>query len=339
MAISNVGSSDGYVGKTELLMPRLFLIALLVLLAGRGLTLAADDPTTFEVILAAEQRRTFERITQYVAEHPDAADAFAARQWLLMAAQENGLEADAVGHADAVLAEPMVMEPLRTLAQQVRIIGLAKAEKSDEAVQEFAGLLRFARLSSGGPMIDFGRQFATQLRMARDFDAAREVYSQIANRFFLNSDVRGVCDNLTAKIDLVDQPAPDINVPDTAGETVDLSTLSGKVVLIDFWATNCPPCIEELPNLRELYSRHHERGFEIIGVSLDGDVSVVEAFAQRQQMPWRQIVSESDVAALREKYLVRTIPTLMIIGPDGKVAQFEAATCSRQSRSCCRASS
>ena len=172
-------------------------------------------------------------------------------------------------------------------------------------------------------MIDFGRRFATQLRMARDFDAAREIYSQIANRFFLNADVRGVCDNLTAKIDLVDKPAPEINVPDTAGEMVDLSSLSGKVVLIDFWATNCPPCIEELPNIRRLYEKHRERGFEIIGVSLDGDESVVAAFTQRMQMPWRQIVNDSDVTALRENYLVRTIPTLMIVGPDGNIAQFD----------------
>ncbi len=304
-------------------MSRVYLSVFAILLSARGLALAADEPATFEGILAAEQRRTFERITQYVADNPDAADTFAARQWLLMAALENGLEAEAVAHADAVLAEPMVMEPLKTLAQQVRIVGLAKAGKGDEAVQEFAGLLRFARLSSGGPMIDFGRQFATQLRMARDFDAAREVYSQIANRFFLNADVRGVCDNLTAKIDLIEKPAPEINVPDTAGETVDLSSLSGKVVLIDFWATNCPPCIEELPNIRRLYEKHRERGFEIIGVSLDGDQSLVEAFAQRQQMSWRQIVNEADVAALREKYLVRTIPTLMIVGTDGNVAQFD----------------
>ena len=304
-------------------MTRVYLSFFAILLSARGLAFAADEPATFEGILAAEQRRTFERITQYVADHPDAADTFAARQWLLMAALENGLEADAVAHADAVLAEPMVMEPLKTLAQQVRIIGLAKAGKGDEAVQEFAGLLRFARLSSGGPMIDFGRRFATQLRMARDFGAAREIYSQIANRFFLNADVRGLCDNLTAKIDLVDKPAPEINVPDTAGETVDLSSLSGKVVLIDFWATNCPPCIEELPNIRRLYEKHREQGFEIIGVSLDGDQSLVEAFTQRQQMPWRQIVNEADVAALREKYLVRTIPTLMIVGSDGNVAQFD----------------
>jgi peroxiredoxin len=304
-------------------MSRVYLSVFAILLSARGLALAADEPATFEGILAAEQRRTFERITQYVTDNPEASDTFAARQWLLMAALENGLEADAVAHADAVLAEPMVMEPLKTLAQQVRIVGLAKAGKGDDAVQEFAGLLRFARLSSGGPMIDFGRQFATQLRMARDFDAAREVYSQIANRFFLNADVRGVCDNLTAKIDLIDKPAPEINVPDTAGETVDLSSLSGKVVLIDFWATNCPPCIEELPNIRRLYEKHREQGFEIIGVSLDGDQPLVEAFAQRQQMPWRQIVNEGDVASLREKYLVRTIPTLMIVGTDGNVAQFD----------------
>ncbi len=69
-----------------------------------------------------------------------------------------------------------------------------------------------------------------------------------------------------------------------------------------------------------------EQGLEIIGVSLDGDQSLVEAFTQRQQMPWRQTANEADVAALREKYLVRTIPTLMIVGSDGTPVRSEAAT-------------
>jgi peroxiredoxin len=293
-------------------------------MTGSGLHAAdGDSAENFESILNSELRRTFERIAQYVDANPEAADASAARQWLLMAALENGLEAEAVQHAEAVLGDPMVVEPQKSLAQQVRIIGLAKSGKNDDAVREFTGLLRFARLSSGGALIEFGRRFATQLRMRGDFDAAREVYSQISSRFFLNADVRGVCDNLTAKIELVGKPAPDINVPDTNGESVELTSLSGKVVLIDFWATNCPPCIEELPNIRRLYEKHRERGFEIIGVSLDGDESLVASFTQRMQMPWRQIVNENDVAALREKYLVRTIPTLMIVDPAGNIAQFD----------------
>lgn len=297
----------------------------LAVVLAAGFCHAADEPAseTFDSILAEEQKRTFVRISKYVSSHPDAADRQAARSWLLSAALELGLEGEAIAHADAVLESDTSSDLIRTLARQVRVIGLARNGQADEAVREFTGLLRFARLSSGGAMIDFGRRFATQLRMQRDFAAAREVYSQISSRFFLNADVRGMCDNLIAKIDLIDQPAPEIGVPDTTGQTIDLSTFTGKVVLIDFWATNCPPCLEEIPNLQKLYSRYRNQGFEIIGVSLDGDESLVASFTQRMQMPWPQIVNEDDVEALRERYLVRTIPTLMIVGPDGRVAQFD----------------
>ena len=203
------------------------------------------------------------------------------------------------------------------------MFGLAKSGKAEEAVQMYASQLKFARFQSGGPLIELGIDLATAMRMARDFEGARAIYDAVGQKFFLNSTVQERCRNKKQKLDLLDQDAPSLTGTDTQGEAVDLASLKGKVVLVDFWATNCPPCIEEFPNIKAIYSELHKDGFEIIGVSLDGDSSLVESFTTRMKMPWRQIVDESTVEGLRKSWHVRTIPSLYIVSRDGKVSQCD----------------
>jgi peroxiredoxin len=67
----------------------------------------------------------------------------------------------------------------------------------------------------------------------------------------------------------VGQPAPSLVVPELNGRTFDLSTVRGRVVVVNFWATWCPPCRKEMPALDAFYRRYHAQGFEIIGLSAD----------------------------------------------------------------------
>jgi thiol-disulfide isomerase/thioredoxin len=72
------------------------------------------------------------------------------------------------------------------------------------------------------------------------------------------------------------------------GSEVDLAKLRGKVVLLDFWATWCPPCIAEMPNVVSTYEKLREKGFEVIGVSLDEDKAQMEATMKKFKMTWPQ---------------------------------------------------
>jgi thiol-disulfide isomerase/thioredoxin len=72
------------------------------------------------------------------------------------------------------------------------------------------------------------------------------------------------------------------------GREVDVAKLRGKVVLVDFWATWCPPCVAEVPKIVEAFQKHHSQGFEIVGVSLDQDKDAMTSFTARKGMSWPQ---------------------------------------------------
>ena len=97
----------------------------------------------------------------------------------------------------------------------------------------------------------------------------------------------------------------------------------GRVLLIDFWATNCPPCLAEFPKLKQLYADYHQKGFDVIGISLDESRDSVDAFQARAQLPWRLVADAEQVRQAREKYRVRTIPSLFVVGRDGRIAQVD----------------
>jgi thiol-disulfide isomerase/thioredoxin len=72
------------------------------------------------------------------------------------------------------------------------------------------------------------------------------------------------------------------------GKPVDLAAMKGKVVLVDFWATTCGPCVKELPRVKELYDRYHGQGFEIIGISCDTDKDSLNRFLKEKGLAWPQ---------------------------------------------------
>ncbi len=127
------------------------------------------------------------------------------------------------------------------------------------------------------------------------------------------------------------------------GRKVDLADYRGKVVLIDFWATWCGPCIAEIPNIKRVYADYRDKGFEIVGISLEnakltpGDspaqiASKLEAaskklgeFTAKEGMPWPQYFDgkwwDNDIST---KYAIRAIPAMFLIDREGRVATTQA---------------
>ncbi|MGA2855601.1 MAG: redoxin domain-containing protein [Candidatus Sulfotelmatobacter sp.] len=111
--------------------------------------------------------------------------------------------------------------------------------------------------------------------------------------------------------------APDFSLPQLNGQFLQLSAYRGKVVLLDFWATWCTPCREEIPHLVELQNKYRDRGLEIIGVSMDDSPDPVREFYQRFQMNYPVVMGNADIG---ERYGgVLGLPIAFIIDRDGRI--------------------
>ena len=81
---------------------------------------------------------------------------------------------------------------------------------------------------------------------------------------------------------------PDFAEKDLAGQPLSVGKFKGKVVLVDFWATWCGPCMEEMPNVQAAYAKYHDKGFEIVGISLDENADALKKTLAEKNMTWPQ---------------------------------------------------
>ncbi|MDE0018843.1 MAG: redoxin family protein [Candidatus Poribacteria bacterium] len=124
----------------------------------------------------------------------------------------------------------------------------------------------------------------------------------------------------------VGQVLPDFSAAvDLDGTPISLADYRGKVVLLDFWAVWCGPCLGEIPRIKAVYEKYHDKGFDVIGVSLDEDAAVLREFIKEKEIPWRQIFDGQKWAGhLVQQYGVRGIPAPFLIDREGKVISVEA---------------
>jgi thiol-disulfide isomerase/thioredoxin len=109
------------------------------------------------------------------------------------------------------------------------------------------------------------------------------------------------------------------------GRRFEQKSLAGKVVLVDFWATWCGPCVAEMPNIRAQYEKYHDRGFEVVGISLDDDRAAVAQFVEANGLPWPVILDGRNAEhSVADRYEIKALPTLFLIGRDGNVLSLLA---------------
>ncbi|MDD2710856.1 MAG: TlpA disulfide reductase family protein [Verrucomicrobiae bacterium] len=133
-------------------------------------------------------------------------------------------------------------------------------------------------------------------------------------------------------------PAPDSTTPPSASEStgtgqvlalkftaidgqfIDLENYRGKVVLIDFWATWCGPCVREIPHVLDAFQKHHSKGLEIIGISLDKDREKLLAFLKEKGMTWPQYFDGKGWNnEISSKHGIDSIPTMWLIDKEGRL--------------------
>ncbi|MDP4933763.1 MAG: AhpC/TSA family protein [Salibacteraceae bacterium] len=115
-------------------------------------------------------------------------------------------------------------------------------------------------------------------------------------------------------------PAPEISLPQPNGEMLSLSDLKGQYVLIDFWASWCGPCRRENPNVKRVYEKYHDKGFEILGVSLDKAANAWTAAIAQDGLTWKHV---SDLqywnSSVVPEYQITGIPLTVLVDKEGNI--------------------
>lgn len=156
-----------------------------------------------------------------------------------------------------------------------------------------------------------------------DLDEVEALYETLSPTYKETRSGKSIVKGIEArKITAIGKTAPDFAQPDTLGKTVKLSDFRGKYVLVDFWASWCGPCRAENPNLVKSFNRYKDRGFAVLGVSLDqpGKKEAWVAAVRKDGLAWTQVSDlkfwENEVAVL---YGIKAIPANLLLDKDGKI--------------------
>lgn len=163
--------------------------------------------------------------------------------------------------------------------------------------------------------------FESQLLDNNTYEEVLGFYDRLTDR--VKQSAPGVA--LKKKIDALGQVsvggiAPNFKAPTPDGREMSLYDLRGHVVLLDFWASWCGPCLAEMPNVKEIYRKYHDKGLEILGVSLDSDRKPWLASIEKNELNWHHVSTLNKFdCPIAQQFRVTGIPRMYIIDRNGKI--------------------
>ena len=227
--------------------------------------------------------------------------------------------------------------PAYQLAQRITLQkkGEALLEGNPSADDRAAYLAELVAFIKAGPRGDADRSLAMNYAMELEFSgagsaAAKDAYSQLGALFESSPDASAarmgkMMLGAGRRLGLVGQPL-ELKGTTLAGKPFDLASLRGKVVLVDFWATWCGPCLGEIPNIKRNYEKYHDHGFEVVGLSIDEDRAALEEYVAANPVPWT-ILHDKEAEGRHPAtldYGIFAIPCVILVDKEGKVVSLRA---------------
>ena len=125
---------------------------------------------------------------------------------------------------------------------------------------------------------------------------------------------------------LIGKPVPDFSATDLDGNPISLEDYRGKIVLLDFRATWSSVCLEDTPNVKKVYDTYKDKGFDIIGISLDNDEKMLREHLKKHEIPWRQVYSGKRWdSPIPQQYGIRNVPSGWLVDRDGTLISQQAS--------------
>jgi peroxiredoxin len=298
-------------------------VGTLLVLVGPAPVITSQEPDAFEAEVSKGRgllrKAQFEEALKSFKRANEMRDKKCAECLSLTADAYYGLEEfkKVVETADKVIALAANDKPLLSKVYINKGLALqASAEKKDQKKLLGAeAAFRQAMVFAGAPPVTHYNLGFVLLQMNRDQEGIAEIQQYLKaqpNGFFAENARKMASNPRRAR----ENYAPDFAFTSLSGEEVSLDSLQGKVVLLDFWGAWCGPCVESVPELRELHKKYaSEPSFVLIGISSDRDDKVWREFTEKNKMAWAQY-RDKDGKILRA-FRVSAFPTYVIIDHEG----------------------
>jgi thiol-disulfide isomerase/thioredoxin len=274
--------------------------------------------------VAADKAKDF--YTRYP-DHPKAAAARKKHQDMLQIAMRLGNTARS-GELEKIEAErlndPSLSEEER-LKLRVEMAKRAIDAKRQEGPEEYFEQLEKSahELIKDFPKHDEGYQFLLSAAQTDNETKSRALVKELMASE-ASDRIKDEAKGLLRKLEALGKPV-DIKFTALDGREVDISKMPGKVVLIDFWATWCGPCVAEIPNVTKAYDRLHSKGFEIVGISFDSDKQKLKEFVEEKDMSWPQYFDGAGWAnKFGKQFGINGIPTMWLVDKKGVLREMNA---------------
>ena len=287
-----------------------------------------EDEEASRKMLADRLTAQLEHFKDFIKDYAQSPNRWEARMAVMQIANSlamvNQTEPDMAGQSDelrSIADDPDAPENVRADAGLV-LLQLASLDfdrsRSEEAARSLAAAIqKFIDTHPDDARIPVLRMTEAQAMENYDPDRARKLDTELSGND--DPELSGAAKGALELMAMRTTPL-DLKFTAVDGREIDLAALRGQVVLIDFWATWCPPCVEEVPELVATYEKFKDQGFTIVGISLDEDKGALEKFTTENKMTWPQFFDgqgwENEMA---KRFKIQTVPTMWLLDREGKL--------------------